>query len=80
MDDVGQAEYATLGSLLLAPAGLDGVAPWLAPGDFRDPLGREVYGLLLAMRARSAVIDVVRDDLADRDDPVTRVPPPQLVL
>ena len=44
MDDVGQAEYATLGSLLLAPAGLDGVAPWLAPGDFRDPLGREVYG------------------------------------
>jgi len=56
------------------------VAPWLAPGDFRDPLGREVYGLLLAMRARSAVIDAVRDDLADRDDPVTRVPPPQLVL
>lgn len=76
MDDVGQAEYATLG----APAGLDGVAPWLAPGDFRDPLGREVYGLLLAMRARSAVIDPVRDDLADRDDPVPRVPPPQLVL
>ena len=72
MDDVGQAEYATLG----APAGLDGVAPWLAPGDFRDPLGREVYGLLLAMRARSAVIDPVRDDLA----PVPRVPPPQLVL
>src|SRR5664280_172451 len=60
--------------------GWTGWAPWLAPGDFRDPLGREVYGLLLAMRARSAVIDVVRDDLADRDDPVTRVPPPQLVL
>src|SRR5664280_989936 len=45
--------------------GWTGWAPWLAPGDFRDPLGREVYGLLLAMRARSAVIDVVRDDLAD---------------
>lgn len=59
MDDVGQAEYATLGSLMLAPAGLDRVAPWLQPTDFRDPLGGEVFGLLLAMRKRSAVIDPV---------------------
>jgi replicative DNA helicase len=59
MDDVGQAEYATLGSLLLAPVGLDRVAPWLRPGDFRDPLGREVYGLLLAMHERAVVIDPV---------------------
>ena len=59
MDDVGQAEYATLGSLMLAPAGLDLVAPWLQPTDFRDPLGGEVFGLLLAMRKRSAVIDPV---------------------
>src|SRR5450759_2836986 len=59
MDDVGQAEYATLGSLMLALAGLDRVAPWLQPTDFRDSLGGEVFGLLLAMRKRSAVIDPV---------------------
>jgi hypothetical protein len=57
MDDVGQAEYATLGPPLLA--GLDRVAGWLEPGDFRDPLGREVLGVLLAMRDRSAGIDPV---------------------
>jgi replicative DNA helicase len=59
MDDVGQAEYATVGSLMLAPAGLDRVAGWLRPEDFRDPLGQEVFGVLLAMRDRWAVIDPV---------------------
>jgi replicative DNA helicase len=57
MDDVGQAEYASLGSLLLA--GLDREAGWLRPEDFRDPLRREVSGVLLAMPHRSAVIDPV---------------------
>ncbi|HEX2807805.1 MAG TPA: DnaB-like helicase N-terminal domain-containing protein, partial [Kineosporiaceae bacterium] len=32
---------------------------WLEPGDFRDPLSREVFGVLLAMPDRSAVIDPV---------------------
>lgn len=59
MDDVGQAEYATLGSLMLAPAGLDRVAEWLRTEDFRDPLSRDVFGLLVAMRDRSLVIDPV---------------------
>jgi hypothetical protein len=57
MNDVGQAQYATSGSLLLAA--LDRVAGWLEPGDFRDPLSREVFGVLLAMPDRSAVIDPV---------------------
>jgi replicative DNA helicase len=57
MDDVGQAGYATLGSLVLA--GLDRVAGWLEPGDFRDPLSQEVFGVLLAMPDRAAVIDPV---------------------
>lgn len=57
MDDVGQAEYASLGSLLVA--GLDREAGWLRPEDFRDPLRREVFGVLLAMPHRSAVIDPV---------------------
>jgi hypothetical protein len=59
MDDVGLAEYATVGSLMLAPAGVDRVAEWLRAEDFRDPLSREVFGLLVAMRDRSLVIDPV---------------------
>ena len=55
MDDVGQAEYATLGPLLLAGCWTG----WRGGWNRGTSATREVVGVLLAMRDRSAGIDPV---------------------
>jgi replicative DNA helicase len=53
------ADYATIGGLLLAPSQLDVVADWLRPEDFARPLCGEVFAVMVEMRGRSTAIDPV---------------------
>jgi replicative DNA helicase len=53
------AEYATVGALLLAPAELRQVAGWLHPEDFTRPVCGEVYGLVLRMAGEGRAVDPV---------------------
>lgn len=65
MNEWTDPEYATVGSLLLAPAELWQVRGWLRPEDFATPLAGEVYGLVLTMTAKGTPVDpiTVRDEL-----------------
>ena len=58
-------EYATVGSLLLAPAELRQVSGWLRPEDFANPLCGELYGLIVRMSGDGIPVDpvTVRDQL-----------------
>lgn len=53
------ADYATVGGLLLAPQQLDRVARWLRAEDFARPLCGEIYALVSSMRAASRPVDSV---------------------
>lgn len=53
------ADYATVGGLLLAPQLVEGVAGWLRPDDFARPLCGEIYALITTMRAESRPVDTV---------------------
>jgi replicative DNA helicase len=59
MDHTIDVEYATVGSLLLAPAELEQVKPWLRPKDFYRPICGEVYGLIATMSAAGKPVDPV---------------------
>lgn len=65
MNEWTEPEYATVGSLLLAPAELRQVRGWLRPEDFATPLAGEVYGLVLTMTANGTPVDpiTVREEL-----------------
>jgi replicative DNA helicase len=58
-------EYATVGSLLLAPAELKQVAGWLRPEDFYRPVCGEIYGQILRMTEAGTPVDpvTVREEL-----------------
>jgi replicative DNA helicase len=53
------ADYATIGGLLLAPRQLDVLEAWLRPEDFARPLCGEIYEVIVAMRANSRAVDPV---------------------
>lgn len=53
------ADYATIGGLLLAPGEFDRVAGWLRPEDFARPLCGEIYALIADLRAASRPVDTV---------------------
>lgn len=59
MSEWSQAEYATVGSLLLAPGELRQVAGWLRAEDFATPLCGEVYGLIVRMTGDGIPVDAV---------------------
>ena len=59
MEHTIDVEYATVGSLLLAPAELEQVLPWLRPQDFYRPICGEVYGLIATMSAAGKPVDPV---------------------
>jgi hypothetical protein len=61
------AEQATLGALLLEPAGLAGLGGWLRPNDFSDPWHAEVYRTIKCLAAAGEPVgaaEVGRDLLA----------------
>lgn len=62
------AEYPTLGGLLLAPAQLERVQRWLRPADFALPVARLTFSTILAMSTRGVPVDpvTVRAELARR--------------
>jgi replicative DNA helicase len=53
------ADYATIGGILLDPTQLDAVSDWLRPDDFARPLCGELYQLLTTMRVTATPIDPV---------------------
>jgi replicative DNA helicase len=53
------ADYATLGGLMLAPDTYDQVAGWLRPEDFAHPVCGEVYELIGHLRAGKVPVDPV---------------------
>jgi replicative DNA helicase len=53
------AEYATVGALLLAPGELQQVAEWLRPGDFTQAVCGEVYDLVVRMTGNGQPVDPV---------------------
>jgi replicative DNA helicase len=59
MNPALDADYATIGGLLLAPHQLDTINDWLRPEDFARPLCGEVYQVMTAMHADSRPIDPV---------------------
>lgn len=65
MAEWNEAEYATVGSLLLAPRELHQVRPWLRPEDFGIPVCGEVYGLIVRMADAGTPVDpiTVREEL-----------------
>lgn len=67
------AEYATVGSFLHAPAFLAEVQPWLRPEDFANPTCRGIFNLLLDMHSRGAPIDAITVLAACRASGLLRV-------
>lgn len=59
MPEWTEPEYATVGSLLLAPAELRQVQGWLRPEDFANRLCGEVYGLIVRMTGDGIPVDPV---------------------
>lgn len=53
------ADYATVGGLLLAPNLIDAVSGWLRPEDFARPVCGEVYQVITDMHARQLPVDPV---------------------
>ena len=59
MTNVLDVEYVTIGALMLAPAQLDEVGRWLTATDFARPLCRELYEVMVEMRAQRIPVDPV---------------------
>ncbi|WP_149203857.1 DnaB-like helicase N-terminal domain-containing protein [Actinotalea subterranea] len=57
-DTVMLAEQATLGALMLDPAGIDRVRGWTRPGDFADWWHSQVFTALLERHAAGETVDV----------------------
>jgi replicative DNA helicase len=53
------AEYATVGGVLLAPAQLAEVSRWLRPSDFSRPPARTIFQLALLVHARGDPVDPI---------------------
>ena len=53
------ADYATIGGLLLDPRQIDEVVGWLRPRDFARPLCGELFELVGAMRVEGRPVDPV---------------------
>jgi len=53
------ADYATIGGLLLDPRQTDEISGWLRPHDFARPLCGELFELIGAMRAEGKPVDPV---------------------
>jgi replicative DNA helicase len=53
------ADYATVGGLLLVPVLIDAVSGWLRAEDFARPVCGEVYQVISDMRARQLPVDPV---------------------
>ena len=65
MAEWNEAEYATVGALLLAPRELRQVRSWLRPEDFFTPVCGEIYGLIVRMADAGKPVDpiTVREEL-----------------
>lgn len=65
MTDLPEAEYATIGALLLAPRELKQVVEWLRPEDFARPLCGELYRTIVVMDRAGTPVDpvTVREEL-----------------
>ena len=65
MSEWTDPEYATVGSLLLAPAELRQVSGWLRSEDFATPVCGEVYGRIVRMAGDGIPVDpiTVREEL-----------------
>jgi replicative DNA helicase len=59
MQPMIDADYATIGGLLLEPNQLAAVSGWLRPEDFARPLCGEVYQLVVGMHDRGVPVDPV---------------------